>query len=444
MAVRDWIPARLGDLAEIKHGYAFDGKYFRDEPSGDVLLTPGNFFIGGGFKDDKRKYYLGPVLEDFLLCEGDLIVTMTDLSKAADTLGYPALVPCTHGVRFLHNQRLGKILIRPNSPVSKDYLYYLLRSQPYRNEILASATGTTVKHTSPNRIAAFTFMLPPRDEQQTIAGMLSTLDAKIELNRRMNETLEAMARAIFTSWFVDFDPVRAKSEGRQPFGVDAETAALFPDSFEPSALGKIPAGWKVGKVRDLVCLNKGTVKPNQHPDELFQHYSLPAYDEKHWPTEEAGREIKSNKFVVPLHSVLVSKLNPRIPRVWMPSVSHVARSIASTEFLITTPKSVTSHEYIYALFTSRTFLETLTTLVTGTSGSHQRVKPESFLAMDTVIPSPRLTKAFSRLVAPLYDKVSGGLSETRSLGALRDALLPKLISGEIRVRKAEHVANGGI
>ena len=127
---------------------------------------------------------------------------------------------------------------------------------------MASATGTTVKHTSPNRILAFKFKLPPPYEQKAIAHILGTLDDKIELNRRMNETLEAMARAIFKSWFVDFDPVRAKAEGRQPEGMDADTAALFPDSFEDSPQGKIPKGWRVpGNSATLVSNRRIGVDP---------------------------------------------------------------------------------------------------------------------------------------------------------------------------------------
>ncbi|HEV2314651.1 MAG TPA: restriction endonuclease subunit S [Candidatus Acidoferrales bacterium] len=237
LIARDWLPAKLGDLIEVRHGFAFGGQYFRDEPPGDVLLTPGNFAIGGGFKGDKLKYYVGPVPEDFVLRESDLLVTMTDLSKAADTLGYPASVPPAHGFRFLHNQRLGKITILSDSLIRKDFLYYLLSSRPYRDEVLASATGTTVKHTSPERIRAFNFLLPPLEEQRAIARILGALDDKIELNRRMNETPEAMARAIFKSWFVDFDPVRAKAEGRSPFGMDAETplSSPIPSRIPPSA-----------------------------------------------------------------------------------------------------------------------------------------------------------------------------------------------------------------
>ncbi len=215
----EWVEKSLGDLIEIKHGFAFKGEFFREEPPGDILLTPGNFQIGGGFKSEKLKYYDGPVDEEFILQEGDLIVTMTDLSKNADTLGYPAFVPkANENRRYLHNQRLGKIIIKDKDSISLKYLYYLLCTQEYRSEVIASATGTTVKHTSPERIKAFRFRVPPLSEQRAIAHILGTLDDKIELNRRMCETLEEMARALFKSWFVDFDLVRFKMRHPSPTG----------------------------------------------------------------------------------------------------------------------------------------------------------------------------------------------------------------------------------
>jgi len=255
----EWLETNLDDLIEIKHGFAFKGEYFRDEPHGDILLTPGNFAIGGGFKDDKFKYYDGPVLNEFVLTKGDLLVTMTDLSKDADTLGYTAFVPdAPSGRRFLHNQRLGKIILKKKS-VNLHYLHYLMSSREYRHEVVSSATGTTVKHTSPERIKRFHFKLPSFPEQQAIAHILGTLDDKIELNRKMNKTLEDMARAIFKSWFVDFDPVHAKAAVRREHpdwsnaqvsraalpNLNPEIAELFPDSFEDSELGKIPQGWRI-------------------------------------------------------------------------------------------------------------------------------------------------------------------------------------------------------
>jgi type I restriction enzyme S subunit len=239
----EWQPTVLGEVAEIKHGFAFDGDFITDEPFGNILLTPGNFAVGGGFKGDKFKYYTGPVPDEFVLDEGDLLVTMTDLSKLSDTLGYPAVVPArVEGRLFLHNQRLGKVLVKDGKAVDQGFLHYLLRSSAYRDEILASATGTTVRHTSPARIKQFAFMRPAIEEQRDIGRVLRLLDHKIDLSRRIAETLEAMARALFKSWFVDFDPVRAKADGRDP-NLPKHIGDLFSDSFQSSELAEVPLGW---------------------------------------------------------------------------------------------------------------------------------------------------------------------------------------------------------
>jgi len=256
MAGEAWSDVKLSDIMDVKHGFAFPGENIREEPPGDILLTPGNFAVGGGFKGSKYKYFDGQVPEEYVLRENDLIVTMTDLSKQADTLGYPALVPKPQHFRFLHNQRLGKVLIRDGAKVDKRFISYLLRTPEYRHEVLASATGTTVKHTSPSRILAYKTSIPPLPEQRAIAHILGTLDDKIELNRRMNQTLEAIARALFKSWFVDFDPVRAKAEGRDS-SLPKQIADLFPDSFEDSELGEIPKGWEVKRLGDLLELAYG-------------------------------------------------------------------------------------------------------------------------------------------------------------------------------------------
>jgi type I restriction enzyme S subunit len=285
-------------------------------------------------------------------------------------------------------------------------------------------------------IPRFELHIPPLEEQRAIAHILGTLDDKIELNRRMNETLEAMARAIFKSWFVDFDPIRAKAEGRQPSGMDATTAALFPDSFQDSPLGKIPKGWGLGKIREFLRLSREAVNPGECPDEVFDHFSIPAFDEGRLPKTEKGAEIKSNKFVVAGGAVLLSRLNPRFPRVWLPSPKSTRRSVCSTEFLVAYPYGSGTTEYLYGLFTSDPFLAEFVTLITGTSSSHQRVKAEFLLEMDSVIPDKHVVNRFSKDARHLLARAAANLEESRTLAAIRDALLPKLISGEVRTKDA--------
>lgn len=175
---KGWEPVTLSWLINVKHGFAFKGEYFSKEPTKDILLTPGNFHIGGGFKADKFKYYSGPIPNGYILSENDILVTMTDLSKEANTLGFPALVPETDDNRFLHNQRIGKIEII-NDKAGKMFLYQCLRQKKYRDEILSSATGTTVKHTSPTKILAHVVSFSGGHAEATFETMIKLFAEKI-------------------------------------------------------------------------------------------------------------------------------------------------------------------------------------------------------------------------------------------------------------------------
>jgi type I restriction enzyme, S subunit len=193
---KGWKVKTLSYFIDIKHGYAFKGEFFRDQPPGDILLTPGNFAMGGGFKDDKFKYYIGEVPEEFVLAKGDLLITMTDLSKLGDTLGYPAIIPTEREGRYLHNQRLGKVIIKSENSISKFYLYYLLITNEYRHEILAGATGTTVKHTSPGRIQAFRFCMPTSELSLRFDGIVASLFDKMLLNNDEKQNLTSIRDAL--------------------------------------------------------------------------------------------------------------------------------------------------------------------------------------------------------------------------------------------------------
>jgi type I restriction enzyme, S subunit len=167
--------------------------------------------------------------------------------------------------------------------------------------------------------------------------------------------------------------------------------------------------------------------------DTFWHYSLPAFDEGRFPKLELGKTIKSNKQLIPKNCVLLSKLNPRFPKVWIPLNLIGDRSIASTEFLICIPKHPYSLEYLYCLFMHEGFLRSFSGLVTGTSSSHQRVKPEYFLDMRTLLVRETLIQAFTLFIQPLLKMIDNNAIESRTLAALRDALLPKLMSGAVRV-----------
>lgn len=430
MKVDSWKSTTLEELVDIKHGYAFKGTFFREIPPGDVLLTPGNFAVGGGFKDDKFKYYAGDVPQDFVLSEGDLLVTMTDLSKAGDTLGYPATVPKSpkHS-RFLHNQRLGKVIIFPDAKLDKGFLYYLLRTRDYRNEVLASATGTTVKHTSPQRIKAFRFPLPPLGEQRAIARILGALDDKIELNRQTNQTLEAMASALFKSWFVDFDPVRAKKEGRQPAYMDAATAELFPHEFEESVLGEIPKGWRVGTLGEKCKITMGQSPPSSTYNESgsgtpfyqgrkdfgFRYPTARVYCTQPKRFAEKGDTLVSVR--APVGDINIANQNCSIGR-GVAAVRHQTKSRSYTYYLLQALKNdFARYEAEGTVFGS--------------------INKNDFNSLTCVASSEEIVNKFEKVAFSLDQKIENNVEESQTLANIRDTLLPKLMSGEVRVNVAE-------
>jgi type I restriction enzyme S subunit len=429
----EWHERLLSAMVDVKHGFAFSGDNIRDEPPGDILLTPGNFAIGGGFKGDKFKYFDGDVPDDYVLNEGDLIVTMTDLSKQTDTLGYPAIVPKAPGARFLHNQRIGKVLLKHGAELDGRFLFYLLRSTAYRREVLASATGTTVKHTSPRRILAHRAALPPLTEQRTIAEVLGALDDKIELNRRMDATLEAMARALFQSWFVDFDPVRAKLDGRTP-AFNPSAAALFPSGFQDSPLGHIPSGWETGSIlRQADLLSGGTPKTNV-PE--YWNGDIPWASAKDISqcsgtflisTERTitklGVEESSTRIIPALTTVIVAR-GATTGRLAM-----LGHAMAMNQ----TCYGLRSHIGVpFALYcNARHFIERL---VQGGHGSiFDTVTTNTFEATSVLLAPTAVLRAFDEEVAPLFHRIHANARESRALATLRDTLLPKLLSGELRV-----------
>jgi len=270
-------------------------------------------------------------------------------------------------------------------------------------------------------------------KQLSIANFFDSLDRQIITLQQINSSLESIAKAIFQSWFVDFDPVRAKLDGVNPYGLDDKTALLFSESFQSTLVGHIPKNWTLGKVSDVATINRDTINPGNFPLEEFDHYSLPSFDNQRTPKRELGREIMSNKFVISPNSVLLSKLNPHIPRTWLPEFSPSRRSICSTEFIVAISKPKYSREYLYSLFTSSSFENIYGTLVTGTTGSHQRVSPDSFLEMKIVIPPLQLIEEFTKKVKPIFDCINCNIAESQTLSSLRDTLLPKLLSGELSV-----------
>lgn len=328
------------------------------------------------------------------------------------------------------NQQINSLIC--NEGIDPKYVYYCFTQLRQALEI-AGGGGSIYTNVSKSRFEGIEIPVPPIAEQKCISGILSAFDDKIELNRKMNATLEQMAKAMFKSWFIDFDPVHAKAAGRQPAGMDKATADLFPDSFVDSELGMIPKGWNAGNLSNLSEFSRASINPGESPSEIFDHYSLPSFDEGKAPKAEAGSEIKSNKLVVTKTCVLLSKLNPHIPRIWLPNLNASRRSICSTEFIVASAMAGCTREYLYALFISEDFSRTYGTLVTGTTGSHQRIRSESVLQLRLPIAPTKLISSFTDTIAPILNQVASNTKESHTLAELRDTLLPQLLNGDLKV-----------
>ena len=453
-----WPDVELGDLIDIKHGFAFKGSFFRDEPQGDILLTPQNFAIGGGFKGDKFKYYEGSTPEDFILHKGDLLVTMTDLSKQSDTLGYPAFVPANaDGCRFLHNQRLGKVVPKNNTEGDLRYIYYLMCSDAYRDEVLASATGTTVKHTSPSRIKKFRFSLPPLPVQRAIAHILGTLDDKIELNRRMSQTLEEMARALFKSWFVNFDPVRAKAAlkqhalgdhsplAREPSGngaaavgewtveraraylagMNPQIVALFPDRLVPSELGEIPEGWEVRGLDEIADFTNGVALQRFPPEGDEWLPVIKIAEMRRGYTAKTGRSSANldPRYIVEDGDLLFSWSGSLELIFW----AHGRGALNQHLF------KVTSDEFPQWFYWGwiREHLDDFRSIAADKATTMGHIQRHHLTDARVAVPPPRVIVSAEKLIGALVDQHVGYAIQSRALAAQRDALLPELVSGKV-------------
>ncbi|MFM0174609.1 restriction endonuclease subunit S [Paraburkholderia sediminicola] len=435
----DETPSTLGRYIRVKHGFAFKGEYFTEKMTSDVLVTPGNFALGGGFQDDKKKYYDGPVPDGYVLQPGDLVVTMTDLSKAGDTLGYPALIPESVGTRYLHNQRIGLIEIKDGVEVDKGFLFYRLRADDYRRHILATASGSTVRHTSPGRIYEFEPALPSIDDQRAIAGVLGALDGKIMQNRRATRVLERLAQAIFRAWFVDFDAIKAKASGSISFpSMPQSVFDRLPSCLVDSGIGPIPEGWEMKPIGDVVSI-KGGATPSTKNSEYWEEgthcwatprdlsrLSSPVLLDTERRITDAGVQCISSGLLPP-GSVLMSSRAP----VGYLAIAGVPTAI-NQGFIAMVCDGPLPPTYIWQW--AYASMDAIHARASGTT--FPEISKKNFRPLPVVVPPPDVVAAFQSLVDPLLELLTATIKEDGVLASMRDYLLPRLLSRSVRVERA--------
>lgn len=292
----------------------------------------------------------------------------------------------------------------PQKGTDIDFLYYLLKNL----ELNKMRIGSGQPLLTQSILNLIEVDIPTKELQNKIGSILGDIDNKIETNVLINKNLEEQARALFKAWFEDYEP----------FGGEV------PNEFTSMTLGRVAE------------IKTDSMSPSKNPNVKVEHYSIPAYDEKHFPVFETTDDIKSNKYIITDKSVIISKLNPDTKRIWRPMCLS-EHPICSTEFIVYEARNPAHKDFLYSLIDSKPFFNHLCSHTTGSTNSRQRATPSTTLDFEFVLPSDEWIKKFCLIVTPMYDTISANLIENQTLAALRDTLLPRLMSGEIDVSSIE-------
>ena len=317
------------------------------------------------------------------------------------------------------------IVLCGKDPADNDYIYYLCREPAFREYAIGRMEGTSGRQrVSWQSIAAYQFAFPSPEERRETARVLSTLDDRITLLRETNATLEAIAQALFKSWFVDFDPVRAKMAGRTPEGMDEATAALFPDGLETSELGEVPRGWRVGKLGDVAALKGG----KQLSKEAFSNSAPnPVFGGAGVMGHTAQRNATDFVITVGRVGAYCGQFFWHIGNAWVNNnASHVVPSRKiSSEWLLLWLKSVNMD-------------------VIKKGAAQPFVSNGDIAKLSMIHPPIELIDAFGALVAPMFARSQLLVQQSVELASVRDTLLPRLISGQLRLPEAQAAVEGAL
>ncbi|MDP9365222.1 MAG: restriction endonuclease subunit S [Chloroflexota bacterium] len=366
---------------------------------------------------------------------GDLIFPHRGL------IGQVGIVPKNAWERYVLSTSLMKLTCHPElaDPL---FVFYFFRAPRGKHELLkhASQVGTPGIATPLTSLRSIRLMLPPLPEQRAIAHVLGTLDDKIELNRRTNQTLEAIARALFTSWFVAFDPVRAKAEGRQPAGMDAATAVLFPDEFEESEVGQLPKGWRSASFAQTVVIFGGGTPKTSRPD--YWNGDIPWFSVVDAPHHGDVFVMDTEK------KITAAGLENSAARL-LPTGTTILSARGTVGRVALTAVEMTMNQSCYALRPRNhsseiyTYYSTRSLVALLRQRSHgsvfDTITRSTLESVPVVVPEETVVHRFDEVVKPLLLRIKASLRESATLRILRDNLLPRLLSGELRVPDAERL-----
>jgi type I restriction enzyme S subunit len=418
----------LRDFVALQRGTTYKGNLLG--LPGPVLLGLASIASDGGFRRGSFKTYGGASPAKITLGPGDLYVSLKDVTQSGDLLGSVARVPTD-----IQAGRLTQDTVKldfQGKPISRDYVYWLLRTSVYREYCRARGTGTTTLGLSRDDFLNFPVVLP-NEADLSLVELLEGLDNRIALLRETNCTLEVVAQALFKSWFVDFDPVRAKLEGRVPEGMDEAMAALFPNGFEESELGLVPTGWRVGTIGEHTSyLNRG-ISPKYIEDggivvinqKCIRDFSLDMYKaRRHDPAQRKidGRELLKGDILV--NSTGVGTLG-RVAQV----LSLECPAIVDSHVTVMRAGPALTWNYLGLSIMRRQ--PEIESMGEGSTGQTELSRGK-LAALKLLVPSAAVLTEFDKIALPLRERFSENQSQAKTLASLRDALLPRLISGQLQ------------
>lgn len=412
-----WITTSLHKKIHVKHGFPFKGEFFSNQGK-YIVLTPGNFFEEGGFKRQagKEKFYTGEIPKDYLHKKGDLIVAMTE--QAEGLLGSCAIVPEDN--LYLHNQRLG-LISTDQTYVDKIFLYHLFKLKTVREQIRLTSSGSKVKHTSPERIYDVKVKLPTVPEQQKIAAVLSALDAKIELNNRINTELEAMAKTLYDYWFVQFDfpdkngkPYKS-SGGKMVY--NEELKREIPDGWKDDSL------WNIADFFNGLPMQKFRPKDGNYLRVIKIKEMNEGFSEN---TEKASMDIPI-KAIVENGDVLFSWSATLDVQIWSKGRGALNQHI----FKVTSSKYPKSFYYFELL----NYLHHFKMMADKRKTTMGHITQDHLKQSRIVMPPMELLKLKDEILIPIFAKHLVLEQENQQLTQLRDWLLPMLMNGQVTVKQ---------
>jgi type I restriction enzyme, S subunit len=431
----EWAKLKIQDIGDVKSGKRL--------PLGHSLVDVATPYPYIRLVDVSHGSVQGSDLQ-FLTAETRAVIKRYIVNTADVCL---AIVGHTIGMVFYIDAEWNDVNLTENAAritdvhcsVNSRYLYYYLVSPVGQTEIISRKVGSAQGKLPLYNIKSLEVTVPPRKEQDEIVAILDVMSSRITLLRETNATLEAIAQALFKSWFVDFDPVRAKLEGRPPEGMDEATARLFPDSFEESELGLVPRGWRIGTLADLSDLNPESWTAKNHPDTVAYIDLANAKDnEIASVTEFAFDDAPSRaRRVLRDGDTIVGTVRPG-NRSFAFIHEPASNLTASTGFAVLRPSAVENTEFVYLAATQDSSIEHLAHVADG--GAYPAVRPDVVSGLQIVVPDEHVLVAFHDVAASLLAKVSENQTQAQTLATLRDTLLPRLISGQLRLPEAQAAA----